>query len=31
VRAELEAFFRRYDGPDGIVLPATNWIVQAHA
>jgi SAM-dependent methyltransferase len=31
VRAELEGFFRRYDGPQGIVLPAANWIVQARA
>ena len=31
VRAELEGFFSRYDGPEGIVLPAANWIVQARA
>jgi SAM-dependent methyltransferase len=31
VRAELESFFRRFDGPDGIVLPAANWIVRARA
>jgi SAM-dependent methyltransferase len=31
VRAELAAFFRRHDGPQGIVLPAANWIVQARA
>ena len=31
LRAELENFFRRYDGPQGIVLPAANWIVQARA
>jgi len=31
VRAELEGFFRGYDGPQGIVLPAANWIVRARA
>src|SRR2546428_1752457 len=31
VRGELESFFRRFDGPRGIVLPAANWIVQARA
>ena len=31
VRAELRIFFRSYDGPDGVVLPAANWIVQARA
>jgi SAM-dependent methyltransferase len=31
VRAELAAFFRHYDGPQGIVLPAANWVVQARA
>jgi SAM-dependent methyltransferase len=31
VRSGVEAFFRGYDGPPGIVLPAANWIVQARA
>ena len=29
VRSGLEAFFRGYDGPQGIVLPAANWLVRA--
>ena len=31
VRAGVEAFFRDHDGPDGIMLPAANWVVQARA
>jgi SAM-dependent methyltransferase len=31
VRAALEAFFGGHDGPQGIALPAANWIVQARA
>jgi SAM-dependent methyltransferase len=31
VRAGVEMFFRDHDGPDGIVLPAANWVVQARA
>src|SRR5580704_11004539 len=28
VRSGLEAFLRGYDGPQGVVLPAANWLVQ---
>jgi SAM-dependent methyltransferase len=31
VRSGLEAFLRGYDGPQGVVLPAANWLVQARA
>ena len=31
VRAELEAFFARHDGPDGIVLPGAVWVISAQA
>ena len=31
VRSALEAFFRGHDGPQGITLPAANWLVQARA
>ena len=29
VRTTLEAFFRAQDGPQGVALPARNWVVQA--
>ena len=29
LRSTLEAFFQQHDGPQGIVLPAALWIVQA--
>jgi SAM-dependent methyltransferase len=29
VRATLQAFFAQHDGPNGITLPAANWLVQA--
>jgi SAM-dependent methyltransferase len=31
VRATLEAFCRAHDGPQGVTLPAANWVVQARA
>lgn len=31
IRATLEVYFKGHDGPDGITLPAANWIVQARA
>jgi SAM-dependent methyltransferase len=31
VRAALEAFYRGHDSPQGIGLPASNWIVRARA
>ena len=31
VRAGVEGFFRGHDEPEGIVLPAANWVVQARA
>lgn len=31
VRAALEGFFQVYDGPQGVRLPAANWVVQARA
>lgn len=29
VRATLQAFFAGHDGPEGVTLPAANWLVQA--
>jgi SAM-dependent methyltransferase len=31
VRSTLESYFKSFDGPQGVALPATNWIVQARA